>query len=92
MASPAISITTGSNHAARLKPGAAIPSEETVSIDDMARKLAGIADTAQGLIVQVQGEIKGISGQANTLLANLNEATGTANRRQLAEILSIRTP
>jgi phospholipid/cholesterol/gamma-HCH transport system substrate-binding protein len=88
MASPAISITTGSNKAARLKPGAAIPSEETVSIDDMARKLAGIADTAQGLIAQVQGEIKGISGQANTLLANLNEATGTANRRQLAEILS----
>jgi len=88
MASPAISVTTGSNKAARLKAGDAIPSEETVSIDDMARKLAGIADTAQGLIAQVQGEIKGISGQANTLLANLNEATGAANRRQIAEILS----
>ena len=88
MASPAISITTGSNKAARLKAGDAIPSEETVSIDDMARKLAGIADTAQGLIAQVQGEIKAISGQANTLLANLNEATGAANRRQIAEILS----
>ena len=88
MASPAISITTGSNQAARLKPGATIPSEETVSIDDMARKLAGIADTAQGLIAEVQGEIKGISGQANTVLANLNEATGSGNRRQLAQILS----
>ena len=88
MASPAISITTGSKQAARLKPGDAIPSEETVSIDDMARKLAGIADTAQGLIAQVQGEIRGISGEANTLLANLNEAAGSANRRQIAEILS----
>jgi ABC-type transporter Mla subunit MlaD len=88
MASPAISITTGSNHALRLKPGDAIPAEETVSIDDMARKLAGIADAAQGLIAQVQGEIKGISGQANTLLVNLNEATGPSNRRQMAEILS----
>jgi phospholipid/cholesterol/gamma-HCH transport system substrate-binding protein len=88
MASPAISITTGSNHSPRLKPGEAIPSEETVSIDDMARKLAGIADTAQGLIAQVQGELKGISGQANTLLANLNDATGSANRRQIAEILN----
>jgi phospholipid/cholesterol/gamma-HCH transport system substrate-binding protein len=87
MSSPAISITTGTNNAARLKPGSVIASEETVSIDDMARKLSGIADTAQGLITQVQGEIKGLSGQANTLLANLNSATGPANRKQIAELL-----
>jgi phospholipid/cholesterol/gamma-HCH transport system substrate-binding protein len=87
MSSPAISITTGTNDAPRLKPGDVIPSEETVSIDDMARKLAGIADTAQGLITQVQGEIKGLSEQANTLLANLNDATGPANRKQIADIL-----
>src|ERR1700692_1450307 len=66
MSSPAISITTGTNDAPRLKPGEVIPSQETVSLDDMARKLAGIADTAQGLIAQVQGEIKGISDRANT--------------------------
>jgi phospholipid/cholesterol/gamma-HCH transport system substrate-binding protein len=88
MSAPAISITTGTRLAPRLKAGDSIPSEETVSIDDMARKLSGIADTAQGLIAQVQGEIKGISGQANTVLANLNEATGASNRKQLAEILS----
>jgi phospholipid/cholesterol/gamma-HCH transport system substrate-binding protein len=87
MSSPAISITTGTNDAARLKPGEVIPSEETVSLDDMARKLSGIADTAQGLITQVQGEIKGISDRANTLLANLNDVTGSANREQVAEIL-----
>jgi phospholipid/cholesterol/gamma-HCH transport system substrate-binding protein len=87
MSSPAISITTGTNDAARLKPGGVIPSEETVSLDDMARKLAGIADTAQGLISQVQGEIKGLSDRANTLLANLDEATGPVNRQQIAEIL-----
>jgi len=88
MSSPAISITTGSNHAPRLKPGDVISSEETVSIDEMARKLAGITDMAQGLIAQVQGEIKGVSEHANTLLGNLNEATGSTNRRQIAEILS----
>jgi phospholipid/cholesterol/gamma-HCH transport system substrate-binding protein len=88
MSSPAISITTGSNHASRLKPGDVISSEETVSIDEMARKLSGIADTAQGLIAQVQGELKGVGEQANTLLANLNETTGSTNRRQIAEILS----
>jgi phospholipid/cholesterol/gamma-HCH transport system substrate-binding protein len=87
MSAPAVSISTGSNGAPRLKPGGVIPSEETVSIDEMARKLAGIADNAQGLISQVQGEIKGLGQQANTLLASLNQTTGPANRRQIAEIL-----
>jgi len=87
MSSPALSITTGAQDAMRLKAGQVIASQETVSIDDMARKLAGIADTAEDLIAQVQGELKGISGQAQTLLANLNEATGPTNRRQVAEIL-----
>jgi phospholipid/cholesterol/gamma-HCH transport system substrate-binding protein len=87
MSSPAVSITTGSNDAPRLKAGDAISSEETVSLDEMARKVAGIADTAESLITQVQDEIKGLSGQANTLLANLNDTTGPANREQIAEIL-----
>jgi virulence factor Mce-like protein len=87
MSNPALSITTGAQDARRLKAGQVIASEETVSIDDMARKLAGIADTAENLITQVQGELKGISGQAQTLLSNLNETTGPTNRRQLAEIL-----
>ena len=87
MSSPALSITTGAQDAPRLKAGQVITSQETVSIDDMARKLAGIADTAGDLITQVQGELKGISGQAQTLLANLNEATGPTNRKQMAEIL-----
>ena len=87
MSSPALSITTGAQDALRLKAGQVIASQETVSIDDMARKLAGIADTAENLITQVQGELKGISGQAQTLLANLNETTGPTNRRQVAEIL-----
>jgi phospholipid/cholesterol/gamma-HCH transport system substrate-binding protein len=87
MSSPAISISTGSNGVPRLKPGGVIPSEETVSIDEMARKLAGIADTAQGLMTQVEGQFKALSGQANTLLASLNQTAGPANRKQIAEIL-----
>jgi phospholipid/cholesterol/gamma-HCH transport system substrate-binding protein len=87
MSSPAISITTGAQNARRLHPGEGIPSQETVSIDDMTRKLSGIADSAAVLMTQVQGELKGISGQAQTLLANLNDATGPTNRRQIAEIL-----
>src|SRR5262249_15285326 len=87
MSSPALSITTGAHDARRLRAGEAINSQETVSIDDMTRKLSGIADSAEYLITQVQGELKGISGQAQTLLANLNDVTGAGNRRQVAEIL-----
>ena len=87
MSNPALSITTGTQDAQRLRAGQVIPSQETVSLDDMTRKLSGIADSAADLIAQVQGELKGISGQAQTLLANLNDATGPTNRKQLAEIL-----
>jgi ABC-type transporter Mla subunit MlaD len=87
MSSPAISITTGAQDAPRLNAGQVIASQETVSIDDMARKLSGIADNAEILMTQVQGELKGISGQAQVLLANLNDATGPTNRRQIAQIL-----
>ncbi len=87
MSAPALSITTGAQDAPRLKAGQVIPSQETLSIDDMARKISVVADSAQDLLAQVQGELKGVSGQAQTLLANLNDATGPTNRRQLAEIL-----
>jgi ABC-type transporter Mla subunit MlaD len=87
MSSPAVSITTGTNDARRLKAGQVIRSEETVSIDDMTRKLSGIADSAEGLITQVQGELKDISGDARTLLGNLNEVTGPPNRREVARLL-----
>jgi phospholipid/cholesterol/gamma-HCH transport system substrate-binding protein len=87
MSSPAISITTGAQDVRRLKAGEVIASQETVSIDDMTRKLSGIADNAAELITQVRTEVKEISGQAETLLANLNETTGPTNRRQIGEIL-----
>lgn len=87
MSSPGISVTTGAKDARRLAPGETIASQETLSIDDMTRKLSSIADNADALITQVQGELKGIGGSAQTLLANLNDATGPANRKQLAEIL-----
>jgi phospholipid/cholesterol/gamma-HCH transport system substrate-binding protein len=87
MSSPVISITTGTQDAPRLKPGQVIASQESVSIDEMTRKLSGIADSAAELMTQVQGELKGITAPAQTLLANLNDATGPANRRQVAEVL-----
>lgn len=87
MSSPVISITTGTEDAPRLKPGQAIASQESVSIDEMTRKLSGIADSAADLMTQVQGALKEINGPVQTLLANLNDATGPTNRKQVAEIL-----
>jgi phospholipid/cholesterol/gamma-HCH transport system substrate-binding protein len=87
MSSPTISSTTGAQEVRRLNAGEVIASQETVSVDDMTRKLSGIADGAAMLIVEVQSEFKGISVQAQTLLANLNDATGPTNRRQIAELL-----
>jgi phospholipid/cholesterol/gamma-HCH transport system substrate-binding protein len=87
MSSPAVSITTGTNDAPRLKAGQVIRSQETVSVDDMTRKLSTIADSAEGLITQVQGELKDITGDARALLANLNDLTGAPNRREVAQLL-----
>lgn len=87
VSNPAISITTGAQEARRLRAGETIPSQETVSIDDMTRKLSGIADNAAVLISEVRDELKGISGRADTLLANLNDVTGPTNRKQIAEVL-----
>jgi len=88
MASPAVSITTGAQDAERLRAGETVASQETVSFDDMTRKLAGLADSSESLIVQVQSELKDIGGQAKVLLANLNGMTGAANRAKIAAILT----
>jgi phospholipid/cholesterol/gamma-HCH transport system substrate-binding protein len=87
MAAAALSITTGSNDAKRLQPGATIPSQEAASLDDISEKLTVVADNANGLITEVRGELHGISGDARTLLANLNGVTGPPNQRKVRELL-----
>jgi phospholipid/cholesterol/gamma-HCH transport system substrate-binding protein len=82
-----LSITTGGNDAKRLTPGAAIPSQEAASLDEITAKLAVVADNANGLITEVRGELHGISGDARTLLANLNTVTGQPNQRKIRELL-----
>lgn len=83
MSNASLSITTGSNDAKRLPPGSSIPSQEAASLDDIAGKLATVADSADALIVQTKGELEGISGDARTLLANLNTVTGPPTQRKV---------
>jgi phospholipid/cholesterol/gamma-HCH transport system substrate-binding protein len=75
MSEPALLVSTGTNEADRIAAGQTIPSQETVSLDEIAGKMATVATNANDLIVQVQAELGGISHDARTLLANLNSVT-----------------
>jgi phospholipid/cholesterol/gamma-HCH transport system substrate-binding protein len=88
MSSPVVSITTGSNDAARLAPGAVIPSLETVSVDELQRKIVALADSAQNTLATVKIDLNNFTGDARHVLANLNHATGRANQEHVAAILS----
>ena len=87
MSGAALSITTGGNDARRLPPGSTISSQEAASLDEIAGKMAVVADNANGLITQARGELEGISGDARSLLANLNTVTGKPNQRKIQEVL-----
>ena len=87
MSSASLSITTGSNDANRLPPGSAIQSQEAASLDEIAGKMATVADNANSLIVQARGELEGISGDARNLLANLNNVTGPPTQRKVQSVL-----
>jgi len=87
MSGAALSITTGSNDAKRLPPGSSIQSQEAASLDEIAGKMAGVADNADALITQARGELEGITGDARSLLANLNTVTGKPNQQKIQALL-----
>lgn len=87
MSAASLSITTGSNDAKRLAPRSAVPSQESASLDEIAGKIAGVADNADGLITQVRGELEDITGDARILLANLKTVTGKPNQQEIHAIL-----
>jgi len=87
MSGAALSITTGGSDARRLSPGSTISSQEAASLDEIASKMAAVADNANGLITQAQGELEGISGDARSLLANLNTVTGKPNQQRIRAVL-----
>jgi phospholipid/cholesterol/gamma-HCH transport system substrate-binding protein len=87
MSEAALSITTGGNDARRLPPGSTISSQEAASLDEIAGKMAVVADNANSLITQARGELEGISGDARSLLANLNTVTGKRNQQRIRGVL-----
>ena len=87
MSGAALSISTGTNDARRLPAGSIIASQEAASLDEITDKMATAADNANGLITEVRGELGGISGDARTLLANLNTVAGKANQQKIQAVL-----
>jgi len=87
MNSAALSITTGTIDAKRLPPESTVASQEAASLDEIAGKLATVADSANTLITQAQGELNDISGNMNHLLANLDTMTGPRNQKKVQAIL-----
>lgn len=88
LGSPVVSITTGANDAPRLPPGAVIPSQETISVDELQRKVAALADSAQTTLTSVNTNINNLSADARQVLANLNNLTGKPNQKHVAAILA----
>jgi phospholipid/cholesterol/gamma-HCH transport system substrate-binding protein len=88
LGSPVVSITTGSNDAARLPPGAVIPSQETISMDELQRKIVALADSAQTTLTSVNTDINNITADARQVLTNVSNITGRTNQQHMAAILS----
>jgi phospholipid/cholesterol/gamma-HCH transport system substrate-binding protein len=88
MSRAVLSISTGSNDAPRLPPRSTIASEESLSLDDLQRKIVTVANSAESLMSSVQSSVAGITVDARQLLANLNQITGDPNQKRVASILA----
>jgi phospholipid/cholesterol/gamma-HCH transport system substrate-binding protein len=87
MTSAALSITTGSNDARRLPPESTVTSQEAAGLDEIAGKIAAVADNANSLISQAHGELTDISSNINQLLGNIQNMTGPRNQKKVQAIL-----
>lgn len=88
MSSPALVISTGSNKARRLNPGEAIRSQETVSMEELSRRIATVSETANDLLLQLREDVPATAKEARALIANLNRMTGPGNQRHVESILA----
>jgi phospholipid/cholesterol/gamma-HCH transport system substrate-binding protein len=88
LGNPVVSITTGSKDAPRLPPDAVITSQETVTMDELQRKVVALSDSAQTTLASVNTDVSKITADAHRVLANLNNITGKGNQQRMAAILS----
>jgi ABC-type transporter Mla subunit MlaD len=87
MSSPVLFVTTGSNEARRLKAGEVVRSQEAVSQDEIASRIAELAGTANGLLLDLKRELPSLASEAHGVVANLNQITGPRNQKQIEGVL-----
>jgi ABC-type transporter Mla subunit MlaD len=88
MSSPVLFVTTGSNEARRLKAGDVMRSQEAVSQDEIALRIATLAGTANDLLVDLRRELPPLAAEARLVVGNLNQITGPRNQKQIDGALS----
>jgi phospholipid/cholesterol/gamma-HCH transport system substrate-binding protein len=87
MSSPVLFVTTGSNEARRLNAGEVVRSQEAVSQDEIASRIAELAGTANGLLLDLKRELPSLASEAHGVVANLNQITGPRNQKQIEGVL-----
>ena len=88
MSSPTLFLTGGSNNARRLGPGESVRSQEAVGADEIAARLATLADSANDVMTLLKHEVPAVTGEARAALANFREISGTKNQKHIESILA----
>lgn len=88
MGSPVLQVTTGRRDAARLEAGDTVPSEEVVSMREIAHRVDAVAASANALLLDLRQELPALTARLHELLANVNAITGSENQRQLRAVLA----
>ena len=79
-----LEITAGGKDAARLEDGGTVKSAETVTINDITKKLADVADTANVVMTNFNGEFAKMSDDIQKVLENVQGLTNETNQKNVA--------
>lgn len=88
MTAPALMISTGSNEARALTAGGVVPSAEPLSLVEIEARVGNLTESADALIAELRKDIPALTGDARTLLANLNQISGAQNQKRIERIFA----
>ncbi len=83
-----LEITPGTREAPLLEDGATIQSAETVTINDITKKLAEVADNANVVMTSFNSEFAQVSEDIQKVLENVEQLTGETNQKNVEEMLA----
>jgi len=65
-----------------------VPSAESLTIEEIEARAVKLADSADGLLTELRKTIPALTGDARTMLGNLNQISGAQNQKRIGEILA----